>query len=68
MEEIMRKLICDRCGKEIDQGFNGDYNMRPKAYCKVFDHHYPSLGEISGDLEYDLCKDCANQLVTFLKG
>ena len=64
----VRKLVCDRCGREIDQGFVNKYDMRPKAYCHIFDDHYPSLSEESGDLEYDLCEDCTNQLVTFLKG
>lgn len=69
MEGIpMRKLVCDRCGREIDQGYMDKYDMRPSAFCRVFNHHYPSLGEESGDLEYDLCEDCTNQLVTFLKG
>lgn len=63
----MRKLICDRCGREIDQGYNDDYNLRPKALCRVFGKNDPQLVSDSGDLEYDLCGDCANQLVTFLK-
>lgn len=64
----MRKLVCDRCGKEIDQGFSDKFDMHPKAFCRIFGDHYQSLSEPSGDLEYDLCQDCTNQLVTFLKG
>ncbi len=63
----MRKLICDRCGREIDQGFNDDYNMKPKAFCRIFGDGVDTLGYEVGDLEYDLCDDCANQLVAFLK-
>lgn len=64
----VRKLICDRCGKEIDQGFADKYDMKPKASCRIFGKNDPQLVLDPGDLEYDLCGDCANQLVTFLRG
>ena len=69
MEGIpMRKLICDRCGEEIDTSFMDKYDMHPKAYCKIFGKFKPDLVTNLDDLEYDLCENCANQLVEFLKG
>ena len=69
MEGIpVRKLICDRCGEEIDQGFADKYDMHPAAFCRIFGKNDTQLVSDPGDLEYDLCKNCANQLVTFLKG
>ena len=65
---IMRKLICDRCGREIDQGFADKYDMKPKAFCRIYGKNDPQLVSDPGDLEYDLCENCANELVTFLKG
>ena len=65
---IMRKLICDRCGREIDQGFMDKFDMKPKAFCRIYGNEVDTLGYGAGDLEYDLCEDCANKLVTFLKG
>lgn len=64
----MRKMICDRCGEEIDQGFENKYDMHPKAFCKIYNDDVNTMGYKIDDLEYELCEDCANQLVTFLKG
>lgn len=63
----MRKLICDRCGKEIDTSFMDKYDMHPKAFCRIFGENNGFDAGTSNDLEYDLCEDCTNQLVTFLK-
>ena len=69
MEGIpMRKMICDRCGEEIDTSFMDKYDMHPKAFCRVFGRNDGQSLVGSEDLEYDLCDNCANQLVTFLKG
>lgn len=69
MEGIpMRKLICDRCGEEIDTSFMDKYDMHPKATCRIFGDKTNGILVDSEDLEYDLCRNCANQLVTFLKG
>ena len=64
----VRKLICDRCGKEIDQGYNDDYNLHPKAFCRIFGDKNSGIYSKTEDLEYDLCENCANELVEFLKG
>ena len=67
MEGIpVRKLICDRCGEEIDTSFMDKYDIKPAAFCRIYGKHPEHID--SGDLEYELCEDCANQLVTFLKG
>lgn len=58
----MQKTVCDRCGNEI---FKRDLEDIV-AVCKVFNHHYPHLGEDSGDMTYDLCPNCTRKLVTFL--
>lgn len=69
MEGIpVRKLICDKCKKEIDVSFMDKYDMHPKASCRIFGDKGSKILSDSADLEYDLCEDCANQLVTFLKG
>lgn len=64
----VRKLICDKCGKEIDQGYNDDYNLHPKAFCRIYGDGISVMGYEVDDLEYDLCENCANELVEFLKG
>ena len=64
----MRKLICDKCGEEIDQGFADKYDMKPKAFCRIYGKTDSQLVSDPGDLEYDLCENCANELVEFLKG
>lgn len=69
MEGIpVRKLICDRCGEEINTSFMDKYDMHPKAFCKIYGENAGFDAGTSGDLEYELCEDCTNQLVTFLKG
>ena len=69
MEGIpVRKMICDRCGEEIDQGFENKYDLLPKAFCKIYNNDVNTMGYKVDDLEYELCENCANQLVTFLKG
>ena len=69
MEGIpMRKMICDRCGEEIDVSYMDRYDVKPAAICKVFGKK-SSLGLVEPtDLEYELCDNCANKLVVFLKG
>lgn len=57
----MRKLVCDRCGSEIFE-----YDQEMIAVCTVFNHHYPTLNETSGNMKYDLCPNCSRKLVTFL--
>ena len=64
----VRKLICDRCGNEIDQGFADKYDMKPKAFCRIYGENNGFDAGTSGDLEFDLCENCTNQLVAFLKG
>ena len=69
MEGIqMRKMICDRCGEEIDTSFMDKYDMHPAATCRVFGNGTSKIEYENQDLEYDLCKNCTNELVTFLKG
>lgn len=69
MEGIpMRKLICDRCGEEINTSFMDKYDMHPAATCRVFGKNMTTLDRPNEDLEYDLCENCTNELVTFLKG
>lgn len=72
MEGIkVRKMICDRCGEEIDTSYMDKYDMHPKAFCTIFGDNLRGTGglvERCDDLEYDLCENCTNQLVTFLKG
>ena len=50
----MRKLICDRCKKEIE----GDEYV----------HLRIGGGGIIKQREFDLCKGCENSLVIFLEG
>ena len=64
----MRKLICDKCGEEIDISFMDKYNIKPAAFCRIYGRNDGQSLSDSDDLEYELCQNCANQLVTFLKG
>ena len=69
MEGIpMRKLICDRCGEEIDTSFMDKYDEHPSAHVRIFGKNDVYGGTRGEDLEYDLCEDCTNKLVEFLKG
>lgn len=69
MEGIpVRKLICDRCKKEIDTSFMDKYEIRGSSFVRIYGDDHSKINSYSEDLEYDLCKDCTNQLVTFLKG
>ena len=69
MEGIpVRKLICEMCGEEIDTSFMDKYDMHPAATCRVFGKNMTTLDRPNEDLEYDLCENCTNELVTFLKG
>lgn len=49
----MVKLICDKCGKEIETTFSliGDEEIKP--------YHFGSLGEI----EYAFCDNCYDEFV-----
>lgn len=64
----MRKLICDKCKKEIDTSYMDKYDMHPSAMCKIFGDQNGFDMSSSDDLEYELCEDCTNKLVEFLKG
>ena len=70
-EENMRKLVCDRCGKEIDESFGNKYDITPSSMIRIYGSKLRGTGgliESMDDLEYELCQNCTNQLVTFLKG
>ena len=69
MEGIpMRKMICDKCGEEIDVSYMDKYDIKPAAFCRIYGKKYSKITSDYDDLEYELCEDCANQLVEFLKG
>lgn len=72
MEGIpMRKLICDRCGKEVDTSYMDKYDIKPSSMIRVYGSKLRGTGgliEGPDDLEYELCEDCTNKLVEFLKG
>ena len=61
----VRKLICDCCGKEIDESYKSDgLGLQPKAHLTVY-------GNDNGldwvDLEYDLCQFCSEKVVDCIK-
>ena len=64
----MHKLVCDKCGKEIDTSTLDKFDIRPNAICRILRDKNGQFVDGSHDLEYDLCEDCTNKLVTFLKG
>ena len=64
---IMRKLMCDCCGEEIDTTYMDEYNIHPKAKLIVFDEIHGELDKKFGNLEYDLCENCTEKLVSFIK-
>lgn len=72
MEGIkVRKLICDKCGKEIDTSYMDKYDIKPASMIRIYGSKLRGTGGLidsPDDLEYELCEDCTNQLVTFLKG
>ena len=66
----MRKLVCDRCGEEIDIQFQNKFDIHPEAFIRIYNDNdgYNTIDmSEKNDLEYDLCRNCTNQLVTFLK-
>ena len=67
----VRKLVCDRCGEEIDTSFMDKYDIKPSSMIRIYGSDLRKTGGLidsPNDLEYELCEDCTNQLVTFLKG
>lgn len=69
MEGIpVRKLVCDKCGKEVDTSYMDKYDIKGSSFVKVYGDNAGFDAGTSGDLEYDLCEDCTNKLVEFLKG
>ena len=67
----MRKIVCDRCGKEIDTSYMDKFDIHPSSMVRIFGKNLKNgdyLDTKFNDLEYELCEDCTNQLVTFLKG
>ncbi len=67
----VRKLICDKCGKEVDTSFMDKFDIKPSSMIRIYGSELRGTGgliESPGDLEYELCEDCTNKLVEFLKG
>ena len=61
----MRKLVCDMCGKEIDESYKSDgLGLKPKAHLTVFGDR-SDLDWV--DLEYDLCQFCTERVVDVIK-
>ena len=56
----MRKLICDKCGREIDAGFDYFVEMEPTSKITI-------PNGTNDELHFDLCKNCTNSLVEWLK-
>lgn len=63
----MRKLICDGCGKQIDEGYKSDWEMKPASIIRVYGKELTSVNGEMRDMEYELCSDCTNKVVTLLK-
>ena len=64
----MRKLVCDCCGKEIDESYKSDgLGLRPKAHLTVFGNKGIDYVDSKEDLEYDLCQFCTEKVVDFIK-
>lgn len=55
----MIKVFCDKCGKEIDYESNG-LNLNFNSYGIIKFKKYE-------DTEFQLCKDCANEIYDFIK-
>ena len=61
----MRKLVCDCCGKEIDESYKSDgLGLKPKAHLTVFDDEN---GVDFVNLEYDLCQFCTKKVIDCIK-
>ena len=68
MEGIpVRKLVCDKCGKEVDTSYMDKFDIKPSSIVRIYGSKSDSLIANPGDLEYELCQNCTNQLVEFLK-
>lgn len=64
----MRKLVCDCCGKEINESYKSDgLGLKPKARLTVFGENAGFDAGIYDDLEYDLCQFCSEKVVDFIK-
>lgn len=55
----MQKIICDRCGKEIDEVFG--------AEIKIPDYDVLDLFGASYWEKYDFCRDCTKKLKNWLE-
>ena len=63
----MKKIICDRCGKEIESSTyqNRDENtLASDIFSRI---NYKLTSQIGFNIRtYDLCKDCQNDLTDWL--
>lgn len=72
----MKKIICDRCGKEIDtlvRGIQGldviTKSLNASTMTNSVNYNITSYGSGSTfHQSYDLCKDCQNDLDDWLNG
>ena len=62
---IMRKIVCDMCGEEIDTSYMDKYDIRPKARLEVYGE--VNKDQIYNSLEYDLCINCTQKVVDLIK-
>lgn len=64
----MRKLVCDCCGKDIDESYKSDgLSLKPKARLVVFGEKGIDYVDSEEDLEYDLCQFCSEEIVKYIK-
>lgn len=50
---IIRKVICDRCGKELTDSERYDLNLQQPLWLSI-------------DKQYELCEDCVTKVLKFI--
>ena len=48
-----RKLICDRCKKEIDTSFMDKYDIKGSSFVRVYGDDHSKINSYNEDLELD---------------
>lgn len=65
----MKKIICDRCGKEMESIAYETLSKDLNAIKIINGIDYKLTSQVGFDVRtYDLCRDCQNDLCNWLNG
>jgi hypothetical protein len=63
--ELLDEVICDRCGKLVQETDNNAYN--PSWFSMKKGEAYWQYGGMGTYIKLDLCEPCANNLIQLIK-